>query len=524
MDRQAAFQRLAAGGRAELAPGRWYALAPAPGETRPARARVVAADGAASVFDVDSPAAIPLSPAAGARTLECLGPGALALTRRAAPLAWAQLAARKLAAPGLARSLASAARLLARGRWREFAARLTRGPAPDLALAPDIPADLPPRAPRAGAFRPVLAVVGPALSPGGAQACQLELVQGLAARGGFDIRVLAPGGGALEGAYRAAGIALETDAPVPSAALDLGAYAAGVEALARRLAGADIVLANTLNAFPAIEAARRAGAACVLNPRESERDFFADRSRDVHARALGAFAMADRAVFVARATAEIWRGFDRGHFAVVPDGLGPLGARPGGIDRAAARAALGIDPGAFVALCVGTLAPRKGQLDLVRAIARLAPETAPLAALVGARGGAYAERCAREAPAPDRVRTVAETLDVGPWYAAADVFVLCSRHESYPRVVLEAMAHGLPIVATPVDGVREQIRAGVDGLFYPPGDDAALAAHLAILAADSDSRARLGTAARARLEALPGYEAMLDGYARELAAALHIMR
>ena len=57
-----------------------------------------------------------------------------------------------------------------------------------------------------------------------------------------------------------------------------------------------------------------------------------------------------------------------------------------------------------------------------------------------------------------------------------------------------------------------------------PADDAALAAHLAALAADPELRARLGAAARARLDALPGFEAMLDGYVRELGAALHIMR
>jgi glycosyltransferase involved in cell wall biosynthesis len=522
MNPQAPSDRLGAGARAELAPGRWYALSRVPGDGASARARVLGADGTESVFDVDLPREVLIAPAARARILESLGPGALRLRPRAAALAWAQSAMRKLATPGLARSLASAIRLLARGRWRELAARLARGPAPELAIAPDIPADLPPRAARLGAVRPRLVIVGPALAPGGAQACQFELAQGLAARGAFDIRVLAPAGGALEGAYRAAGIALEIDAPVPSGALDLDDYATGVAALARRLDRADLVLANTLGAFPAIEAARRARTACVLNPRESERDFFADRSRDVHARALGAFAMADRVVFVAKATAEVWRGFDRGHFAVVPDALGPLATQPGKLDRAIARASLGIPPDAFLALCVGTLAPRKGQLDLARAIGRLAPATRAMAALVGARGDDYAARCVLEDPA--RVRVVAETLAVGPWYAAADVFVLCSRHESYPRVVLEAMAHALPIVATPVYGVREQIRDGIDGWFYPPGDDETLASHLAALAADSGKRAHLGAAARARLGALPGFETMLDGYARELAAALHIMR
>ena len=53
-----------------------------------------------------------------------------------------------------------------------------------------------------------------------------------------------------------------------------------------------------------------------------------------------------------------------------------------------------------------------------------------------------------------------ETAEPGRFYQAADVFVCTSRVESFPRVTLEAMAHGLPIVTTPVFGIREQVRPG----------------------------------------------------------------
>ena len=69
-----------------------------------------------------------------------------------------------------------------------------------------------------------------------------------------------------------------------------------------------------------------------------------------------------------------------------------------------------------------------------------------------------------------RVTSLPETGDVARYFVAADVFVCTSRVESYPRVILEAMAHGLPIVTTPVFGIREQVREDVNGVFYDPGD------------------------------------------------------
>ena len=75
----------------------------------------------------------------------------------------------------------------------------------------------------------------------------------------------------------------------------------------------------------------------------------------------------------------------------------------------------------------------------------------------------------------EKIRIIPETPHVWPDHAAADLFVFTSRIESYPRVILEAMAFGLPIIATPVNGVVEQVRAGVNAEFYEPGDAASLA-------------------------------------------------
>ena len=81
---------------------------------------------------------------------------------------------------------------------------------------------------------------------------------------------------------------------------------------------------------------------------------------------------------------------------------------------------------------------------------------------------------------------------------AADVFVLPSRCEGMPLVLLEAMDAGLPVVATRVIGSEEVVADGETGLLVPPEDPAALGTALARLLADPQLRARFGRAGRQR--------------------------
>ena len=82
----------------------------------------------------------------------------------------------------------------------------------------------------------------------------------------------------------------------------------------------------------------------------------------------------------------------------------------------------------------------------------------------------------------------------------ADIFVLASRTEALSLALLEAMAHGLAIVATAVGGIPEFIRDGETGLLAPAESVDALAEAMRRLATDGDSRARLGSNARRHLE------------------------
>ncbi|MCL6553562.1 MAG: glycosyltransferase family 4 protein [Firmicutes bacterium] len=104
------------------------------------------------------------------------------------------------------------------------------------------------------------------------------------------------------------------------------------------------------------------------------------------------------------------------------------------------------------------------------------------------------------------------------WYQRADLFVFPSFAEGMPNALLEALASGLPLVASDIPGARELVTPGVNGLLVPPGDPAALAAALAALLADPARRVAMGQASR-RLAAAWSWRAAADAYAAVLRAA-----
>ena len=108
---------------------------------------------------------------------------------------------------------------------------------------------------------------------------------------------------------------------------------------------------------------------------------------------------------------------------------------------------------------------------------------------------------------------------MGPYLAAADIFVCTSRIECYPRVNQEAMAFGLPIITTPVFGIREQVWEDRNAFFYPPGDVRALARHLGRLADDPELRRRMGESGLDVLRTLTRFDEDLELYGRILREA-----
>ena len=141
------------------------------------------------------------------------------------------------------------------------------------------------------------------------------------------------------------------------------------------------------------------------------------------------------------------------------------------------------------------------------------------AALVG--DGPGLEEVAARVEVRGRVEVLGPRGDVSEVLARSDVFVLSSRSEGFPVSILEAMAAGLPVVATDVGGVAEAVVHDETGHLVPAGEPRALAEALERLVADPDLRRRLGESGRARalrLFDVPRYRAAhVDLYRRELA-------
>jgi len=199
-------------------------------------------------------------------------------------------------------------------------------------------------------------------------------------------------------------------------------------------------------------------------------------------------------------------GFPAARVRLVPNGVRLPDRARLRATREETRTALGLSSDGCWLVFVGRLTGEKGLDVLVRALAAGVPADGLLVV------GDGPERPRLEAEARRsrlNVRFCGYQEDVSRFLAAADLFVQPSRSEGLPFTVLEAMAHGLPVVGSGVGGVA----AAVDGCgrLVPPDRPVELAAALAELAADADLRATLGEAARARVAQRFGVASMVAG-------------
>jgi glycosyltransferase involved in cell wall biosynthesis len=385
-----------------------------------------------------------------------------------------------------------------------------------------------------GGAQPVKVIVfSHNLNHEGASISLKELVVGLMEHAGLTAEVFSYRDGPLRAEYEAHRIPLKVLPPLMRTFTSVARLEEATSILASliRESGAQVVLANTLLNFPAVLAAEEAGLPSVWNPRESEPwnryfDFLPDA---VAQRALAAMGLPRRVVFVASATREVWREFEQEcSFTVVHNALNPARFSQWlSSDKLTTRRALGWGEGETVFLCTGTVCERKGQEDAIAALALINDRLdAPVRlVLVGDASRAYARRLKHQVSrwGQDgfaRVDFIDATNDVGKFYLAADVFVLCSRVESYPRVILEALAFGLPIITTPVFGVTEQLPEPGDALFYKPGDSACLAEHLLHLATRRSARVSFSAQSRLAAGRMPSFEDMCRAYARILRSSV----
>lgn len=192
--------------------------------------------------------------------------------------------------------------------------------------------------------------------------------------------------------------------------------------------------------------------------------------------------------------------------------------------RQSLPAAASIDPPAegLVIGTVGQLVERKGVLHLLEAVARLHAEGVVVTCLVVGEGPQHGElvAAAERLGIRDNVRFTGFQNAPLAWVAAMDVFVLCSRQEGLPRVILEAMLMGKPVVASDIVGSRELVVHGETGSLYPYGDIDALVGALRSLAGDPVLRAQQGGRGRYRVQEEFSIEQYVAGVAHHLEVAL----
>jgi glycosyltransferase involved in cell wall biosynthesis len=184
-------------------------------------------------------------------------------------------------------------------------------------------------------------------------------------------------------------------------------------------------------------------------------------------------------------------GLGRSRVRLAPNGVGPFD----GVPRDEARRAIGCDEDAVVFGFVGRLVPQKAPDVLLEAFARVVA-VAPHARLAIVGDGPVVtllRELSRRLGVAEKVFLLGER-DARGVLAGFDVFAMASRKEGLPYVVLEALAAGLPVVATEGCGVEILVDPGVNGAVVPNDDVAGLADAMTMLALDADLRARSGRA------------------------------
>ena len=187
-------------------------------------------------------------------------------------------------------------------------------------------------------------------------------------------------------------------------------------------------------------------------------------------------------------------------------------------ERAAVRAELGLDPEVLAVGTVANLRAQKAYPHLLKAAVEVVEQLPDVRFVAVGQG-----------PLEGEIRALHSRLGLGNRFlllghrpdavrvmAACDVFVLASLYEGLGVAVMEALALGLPVVATAVGGVPEVVEHGREGLLVPPGRPSELAAALVTLLEDPESRRRMAEAAAQR-----GTQLSIDSAVRRTEAVYH---
>ena len=225
----------------------------------------------------------------------------------------------------------------------------------------------------------------------------------------------------------------------------------------------------------------------------------------------------DRIVVNSRGVLDFYRdrvGIPADKLTLIPNALPD--EQPEFVSRRAKRAELGLDESHLVVGFVGRLWPQKRVQDLIWAcdiVRNIKPQIRVLIVGDGPLAD-YLRAYAQDVGMGERTLFLGQREDVHELLHAMDVLVLPSEYEGMPNCVLEAMAAGLPVVATAIPGTSELVRHGETGFLVPVGDRAALAKRINQLLDDPGLRRRMGDAGRGFVRSHFTVERMVSAHVR----------
>lgn len=388
--------------------------------------------------------------------------------------------------------------------------------------APDTGAG--PRASDRGAGIPGALFVVPWLRVGGADKAVVDIVRRLHGSA-VDATVLATLGmrNPWAGGLRDIGVPVIEPQDLPFGSRARGAF---IDRLVKERPIRLVQVAQSRAGYGMLERLRDAGTPKTVSlvqlpdPRALERDFVALSA--LHA------GLIDRHVAVAPHVAEALasRGVPPARIVCIPNGVDTELFRPRhpGSDSDSGGFLAGLPEGLPVVAFVGRLVEQKDPLTFAHMVSRLRRRLGPSFCAIVVGGGPLrrlTEIMLRASGRPwlARVTGPASEPEVAATLRRATVLVAPSRYEGLPLVGLEAMASGVPIVASDVEGWRDVVQEGETGLLCAPGDPDAFAARTAELLADAALCARLGANARRIAEGRYALDLVEKQY-RELYAAL----
>ncbi len=196
-------------------------------------------------------------------------------------------------------------------------------------------------------------------------------------------------------------------------------------------------------------------------------------------------------------------GIPRSKIVIVPNGIDLDSFAAAQMDRAAARQSFRLPENAFVVAAAARLSREKGLDTLLSA----ATQRGGMTFLIAGDGP---EQAALAKSAPPNFRLLGRLEDIRPLLAAADVWAVPSRREGQGLTALEAMAAGVPLIASRVGGLAEMLVDSETALLVPPSDPDALAAALSRLQSDRRLRAKLAEAALPVVQSRYALAPMLD--------------